>query len=487
MPRPSTTGLLKEIISDDIELVYVHITNKAVEWTIAGFIDEAINLLEQLWEFNIPHSEHLWLPDEGLQMIWDVAKKKPKNIPFVFKNLIEIDASSWSRNFYLCGDEESIERVLSKPIKDLNPADAYHKAIITGNNSDENAKDILEALEKYVKLEKPVGSTLAHSTLCGIFLAAKYNRSDYVSYFIKSWGEGYLKYWGNYMLAETMRNKESAKYFLKGDLAYVFKLSHKLIESETKEIIETLSNRMLKGRTLVYKNLSWKRLLDKMSKIAIKQKTTDFSKEILAKKTLSKPSATDAEISATEKRLNLVLPDDYKQFLLTSNGFESFSSTGVTLAPIDQVDFLEKVDEELVDIWADNMDEFDTTFGAKLRSSLIIGGLQEEQQLLLIPKQDGNWECWHFSSWRPGEVVYEEVRIPAGTNVNTTFRIRDRGFPVMHGGKGDQICVAHLVVPKKMTDKQKELLREFAELSDHAPQEVPRGFFDRVKDVLGVE
>ena len=86
-----------------------------------------------------------------------------------------------------------------------------------------------------------------------------------------------------------------------------------------------------------------------------------------------------------------------------------------------------------------------------------------------------------------GEVVYEDVRILAGTNENATFRIRDRGFATMHGGKGDQICVAHLVVPKKMTEKQKELLREFAELSDHAPQEVPRGFFDRVKDVLGVD
>jgi molecular chaperone DnaJ len=86
-----------------------------------------------------------------------------------------------------------------------------------------------------------------------------------------------------------------------------------------------------------------------------------------------------------------------------------------------------------------------------------------------------------------GEVVYEDVRIPAGTSENTTFRIRDRGFATMHGGKGDQICVAHLVVPKKMTDKQKELLRDFAELSDQTPQEVPRGFFDRVKDVLGVD
>lgn len=69
-------------------------------------------------------------------MIWDITKKKPKNVPFKFKNLTEIDASSWSRNFYMCGDQESIKRVLSKPIRDLNPADAYHKAIITCKNTE---------------------------------------------------------------------------------------------------------------------------------------------------------------------------------------------------------------------------------------------------------------------------------------------------------------------------------------------------------------
>lgn len=86
-----------------------------------------------------------------------------------------------------------------------------------------------------------------------------------------------------------------------------------------------------------------------------------------------------------------------------------------------------------------------------------------------------------------GEVVNAEVRIPAGTSENTAFRLRDRGFPTVHGGRGDQVCVVHVTVPKKMTEEQKGLLRKFAELSDHTPEEVPRGFFDRVKDVLGVD
>ncbi|HEY1872536.1 MAG TPA: SMI1/KNR4 family protein, partial [Chitinophagaceae bacterium] len=270
--------------------------------------------------------------------------------------------------------------------------------------------DILEALQKYIKLEKPVGSTLAHSTLCGIFLAAKYNQSDYVRYFIKVWGEGYLKYWNNYILAEAMRNRESAKYLIKGDLASVFKLSHELIERESKEIIETLSKRINAGRALVYKQLSWKQLLDRISKLAIEQSTIDFSDEILRAKTLGRTPATTAEIKATEQRLKVSFPDDYKKFLLASNGFENFSYTGVTLSFIDKVDFLVNVDEQLVDIWADSMDDVVDGFGDKLKSSIVIGGLEEEQQLLLIPLPNKKWEYWHFSSWNPGEVVYESFR-----------------------------------------------------------------------------
>lgn len=410
MAKPSTKGLLKEIVSDDIESVYIRISNKAVEWAIAGFIDEANLLFEQLWKFGIPHSEDLWLPDEGLQILWEVSSKIPQHIPFEFKNLADIEERNWASLFYACGDETTRSNILLKSFSELNDNECFFKAINCVNDNSENPEDILEGLKRFIKTDMAAGYTFCHATSCGALLAARNNLPNQADFFIRAFGRGYLKYWHNYILAYLMRDRKSAEYLLTGILTPVFNLTHQLIESETKEIINALAKRMLNGRTLVYKKLSWKQLLDKISEIAINQKTTDFSKEILAKKTLSKPSATDTEIRATEKRLNLVLPDDYKQFLITSNGFESFSSTGVTLAPIDKVDLFLKVDEQIVEIWADSMDEFDTTFGDKLRSSLIIGGFEEEQQLLLIPKQDGNWECWHFSSWRPGEVVYESFR-----------------------------------------------------------------------------
>ena len=410
MAKPSTKGLLKEILSDDIEWVYVHISNKAIEWAIAGFIDEANNLLEQLWKFKIPHSGHLWLPDEGLQVLWTVSNKKPSNIPFEFKDINQIEQENWSRVFYPCGDENSRSTILKKSFAELDDNQLFFKAINAGYDNSEKPLDILEALKKFVKTDNAVGYTYFHATSCGALLAAKNNLNDEAEYFISLWGQCYLKYWSNYILAYLMRDRKTARLLLKDILAPVFKLTKETCNQETKEIMEVLATRMSSGRTLVYKTLSWKQLLNRISKLAIEQNTINFSDEVLKSKTLSRTTATNAEVKAAENKLKVSFPEDYKKFLLTSNGFENFSHTGVTLSSIDKLDFLTNVDERLVDIWADSMDEVDNSYGDKLKSSIVIGGLEEEQYLLLIQLSNKKWECWHFSSWRPGEVVYESFR-----------------------------------------------------------------------------
>jgi len=56
------------------------------------------------------------------------------------------------------------------------------------------------------------------------------------------------------------------------------------------------------------------------------------------------------------------------------------------------------------------------------------------------------------------------VKIPSGTQPGTVFRLRGRGMPRAHGGKGDQLVEVLIRVPTKLTDRQKELLREFSAL-----------------------
>jgi len=57
-----------------------------------------------------------------------------------------------------------------------------------------------------------------------------------------------------------------------------------------------------------------------------------------------------------------------------------------------------------------------------------------------------------------------KLKIPAGTQGGTIFRIRGEGIPDIHSShRGDQKVVVSIEVPKKLSKKQKELLKEFSE------------------------
>ncbi len=54
------------------------------------------------------------------------------------------------------------------------------------------------------------------------------------------------------------------------------------------------------------------------------------------------------------------------------------------------------------------------------------------------------------------------VRIPAGTQPNALIRLRGKGVPHLQGsGRGDHYMHVKVVVPKNLTSRQKELLKEF--------------------------
>lgn len=56
------------------------------------------------------------------------------------------------------------------------------------------------------------------------------------------------------------------------------------------------------------------------------------------------------------------------------------------------------------------------------------------------------------------------VKIPPGTQPGTVFRLRGRGMPRMRLGKGDELVEVLIRVPTKLTNRQKELLKEFSAL-----------------------
>lgn len=55
------------------------------------------------------------------------------------------------------------------------------------------------------------------------------------------------------------------------------------------------------------------------------------------------------------------------------------------------------------------------------------------------------------------------LRIPPGTQTGTVFRVRERGIPHLSGrGKGDMLVKILVEVPQRLTDKQKDILKELA-------------------------
>lgn len=67
-----------------------------------------------------------------------------------------------------------------------------------------------------------------------------------------------------------------------------------------------------------------------------------------------------------------------------------------------------------------------------------------------------------------------DLTIPAGTQPNTTFKLRGQGVPKINGtGNGDQEVTVKVVIPKKINDKQKEALVDYVKAGggNISPQE----------------
>lgn len=76
--------------------------------------------------------------------------------------------------------------------------------------------------------------------------------------------------------------------------------------------------------------------------------------------------------------------------------------------------------------------------------------------------------------------------IEGGTKSGTVFRLRGHGMPDPHtGARGDLLVEAVIEVPKKLSKRQKELLRELAALEDKEITPERKGFMDRIMAYFG--
>ncbi|MDA8168705.1 MAG: molecular chaperone DnaJ [Nitrospiraceae bacterium] len=77
----------------------------------------------------------------------------------------------------------------------------------------------------------------------------------------------------------------------------------------------------------------------------------------------------------------------------------------------------------------------------------------------------------------------ERLHVPPGTQPGQTFKLRGKGMPRLgRKSKGDQVVVARVMVPTKLTDRQREIIEEYARETGEA---IPKhGIRDKLRGIF---
>ena len=78
----------------------------------------------------------------------------------------------------------------------------------------------------------------------------------------------------------------------------------------------------------------------------------------------------------------------------------------------------------------------------------------------------------------------EPLKIPAGTQTGTVFRLKGHGMPALGGrGRGDLFVSVTLVTPTTLTREQRKLLEQLAQIEEKDLTD--KGLMDKVRDIFG--
>ncbi len=78
-----------------------------------------------------------------------------------------------------------------------------------------------------------------------------------------------------------------------------------------------------------------------------------------------------------------------------------------------------------------------------------------------------------------------DLDIPEGTQTGSQFRMRGKGIPFMRGnGRGNQYVTVKVEVPKNLTSRQKEILKEFEDEKNYKQK---KSFKQKMKDLFDIE
>lgn len=225
-------------------------------------------------------------------------------------------------------------------------------------------------------------------------------------------------------------------YFMRGLLADAFGLSREEVKAKGKLMVETYAKRLHSHpRPLASKTTA--ELVQLANENTIKNTSLEFWSDGVVPTTLLHEPATDTAIGDLETRLEVILPEDFKDFLRITNGFGSADQgifTGVFPDPnlrstvdiqwIDHTNFeipvaLLDLPLETESLVEDNEDGYDTPFPIVEKALEL--GQRDVDSILLIPPETTKAAVavyraiWKAASEEQKKAVDRAVKVFAGS------------------------------------------------------------------------
>ena len=433
--------ILKTIQSGTMKEMYVAVNEGALYMAMGGFLPQANSLLAELYSYKLTHDRTTWLSDWAFTMLWHASGDKPKFIPF---EITDIDKLERDHRGYVTAPRRLSYQFEKKDWTEIKIIDlvAMAHATVTLKKANESSEDVLDgtkSLEQIISkrfqiLESDTFPSADEELLAlqmlnkyltefnsnnealslAAELAARNNKTHEAIAFIKRWAKN-IENSSSISISIMVSNRHVAPLLLKGIIADELHISENICNEFFKSAKKVLTERMQNGRSLVYGNLSWDQLIKKLCTVALEYAPEDFPTEVVTSKWIGFEKAKPSAIKATEKRLGLQLPEDYKLFLRVTNGLLAFPLLNPQLLPVEEIDYLKNVERpDIFEIYKDYSmkDDDGETFYEIVSRCILISIYPEEQMVWLVPPKEkgGEWQTWFFGAWVPGEVRYPGFR-----------------------------------------------------------------------------
>jgi len=438
---------LRNIQSGDDKIVYTEVTKVALFMATGGYLKQANRLLSALWKYKLPHDRSTWLPDIAFTVLWNTVGSHPEVIPFPLDN---IDSIERNMRGYIATDKWAYS-MPELSWQELRGQDLWRKAIQTARlvkkdsaaamdltslmAEQEGDMDALMAkVGQYIKstsveasdsfpsaynekealamLKKMVaeGFSPFDGLALGAELAARNGERDTAVQFARLWAQNAIQNPAGCNFPLLAASRHVAPMLLEGIVGPDLGLSADSVKEYSANVLTRLDERMTRGRSLVYGKLNWNQLIREISSEALRIEDEEvYGEDVRKSGWIGFEGAIAAEIATVEERLNINLPNDYKQFLETTNGMMPFPILNPPLVGVSQIRYLVDVVEPY---FAEIIQNSYIREGDDLRHAVLISNYPDEQLVWLIPidPEKPQWEMWFYAHWIPGVERFPSFR-----------------------------------------------------------------------------